>query len=202
MLQNKYKFNQSSASLEIIGLPDLSNNDGESSISIISQWKLSILNHPDIEGSAEHLKSIIKALYDYSILLLLDRERLIENKLIDIKPNNDGSHTLTLKSTKPEIKPMIMVLGNAEFSDIINCIDQLKDSKDINLNFDKLMPNFTYNKMQFKNKDITLTVFIPPLLAFLLITVFSIFSINFYERNENFENKVSFDIKTINWQKY
>ena len=202
MLQNKYKFNQSSASLEIIGLPDLSNNDGESVISIISQWKLSILNHPDIEGSAEHLKSIIKALYDYSILLLLDREKLIENKLIDIKPNNDGSHTLILKSTKPEIKPMKIVLGNAEFLDIINCLDQLKESKNINLNFDKLIPEFTHNKLKFKNKDITLTVFVPPLLAFLSITIFSILSINFYERNNNFENKVSFDIKTINWQKY
>ena len=139
MLQNSYKFNQSSVSLEIIGLPDYSKNDDEKSISIISQWKLSILNRPDIEGSADHLKNIIKAFYEYSTSLLLDQEMYLENKLIDIKPNKDGSHTIVLKSSKSEIKPLKIVLGNAEFSDLINCIDQLKYSKNIRLNFEDLI---------------------------------------------------------------
>ena len=39
MLQNKFLFNQSSVSLEIIGLPDYSNNENNDCISIISQWK-------------------------------------------------------------------------------------------------------------------------------------------------------------------
>tara|TARA_Y100000589_G_scaffold331465_1_gene385143 strand:- start:1418 stop:2026 length:609 start_codon:yes stop_codon:yes gene_type:complete len=201
MLQKKYKFNQSSVSIEIIGLPDFSNNDGENSISIISQWRLSILNHPDIEGSADHLKSIIKAFYDYSILVLLDQEKLIENKLIDIKPNNDGGHIVVLKSSKPEVKPLKMFLGNAEFSDIINCIDQIKESKNINLNFDKLTPAITYKKLYFKNKNISYSAFVPAILAVFSITILSLISINFYEKTDNLEDKVSFDIKTTNWQK-
>ena len=63
MLQNKFLFNQSSVSLEINGLPDHSNNEKKDNISIISQWKLMIIDQPVIEGNLDHLKSIMKALY-------------------------------------------------------------------------------------------------------------------------------------------
>ena len=39
-MQNKLSFHQTSVSLEIIGLPDYSNNENKDQISIISQWKL------------------------------------------------------------------------------------------------------------------------------------------------------------------
>ena len=39
MLQNRFSFHQSSVSLEIIGLPDHSNNENKGQISIISEWK-------------------------------------------------------------------------------------------------------------------------------------------------------------------
>tara|TARA_Y100001935_G_C17307760_1_gene513528 strand:- start:3133 stop:3735 length:603 start_codon:yes stop_codon:yes gene_type:complete len=199
MLQNSYKFNQSSVSLEIIGLPDYSKNDDEKSISIISQWKLSILNRPDIEGSADHLKNIIKAFYEYSTSLLLDQEMYLENKLIDIKPNKDGSHTIVLKSSKSEIKPLKIVLGNAEFSDLINCIDQLKYSKNIRLNFEDLNPLITSKKSKYQKNNIFIDKLIPPLFAIFSITILSLLSINFYDPNINSEDKVSFDSNIINW---
>ena len=199
MLQNKYKFNQSSVSLEIIGLPDYSKNDDEKSISIISQWKLSILNRPEIEGNVDHLKNIIKSIYQYSSLLLLDQEKSIENKLIDIKPNKDGRHTFILKSSKSNIKPMKLLIGNAELSDLINCIDQLKHSKNIKLNFDDLNPPMISNKKIFKKNNILFTNLVPPLLAIFSIIIFSLLGINFYEINNNTDDKVSFDSNTINW---
>ena len=55
MLQNQLIFNQSSVKLEIIGLPDYSNNENKSQISIISQWKLMIIDKPLIEGNIDHL---------------------------------------------------------------------------------------------------------------------------------------------------
>ena len=67
MLQNKLLFNQSSVSLEINGLPDYSNNENQDNISIISQWKLMIIDKPVIEGNLDHLRSIMKAFYSYSI---------------------------------------------------------------------------------------------------------------------------------------
>tara|TARA_Y100001970_G_scaffold292684_1_gene435217 strand:+ start:14767 stop:15363 length:597 start_codon:yes stop_codon:yes gene_type:complete len=196
MLQNKYKFNQSSVSLEIIGLPDYSKDDGDKTISIISQWKLSILNRPEIEGSVDHLKSIISAFYKYSISLLLDQEKSIETSLIDIKPDRKGGHILFLKSTKPEVDPLKIVIGNAEFADIINCLDQLKDSKNIKYDFNILIPDLNSKIYKLNDRKISYKVIIPPILAILSIATLSLISINFYEENNNLENKVSFDIIT------
>ena len=54
-MQNKLSFHQSSVSLEIIGLPDYSNNENKDQISIISQWKLTIVDKPLIAVSYTHL---------------------------------------------------------------------------------------------------------------------------------------------------
>ena len=202
MLQNNYKFNQSSVSLEIIGLPDYSINDNKQSISIISQWKLSIVNRPEIEGNAEHLKYIIKAFYNYSMLLLLDQETFLENKLIDIIPNTDGSHTLRLKSSKPDTKPLNITIGNAEFSDIINCLDQLKDSEYIKIDFKDLIPSINHKKLKLNKRDIIFSKSLPALMAFLSITILSFISINFYDKNINPKDKVTIDANNINWRKY
>ena len=70
MNQNKLSFHQSSVSLEIIGLPDYSNNENKDQISIISQWKLTIIDKPLIEGKIEHLWPIMNAFYIYSNLLI------------------------------------------------------------------------------------------------------------------------------------
>ena len=76
MLQNKLLFNQSSVSLEIVGLPDYSNNENKDNISIISQWKLMIIDKPVIEGNIDHLRSIMKAFYSYSNSILNDENAL------------------------------------------------------------------------------------------------------------------------------
>ena len=64
-MQNKLSFNQSSVCLEIIGLPDYSINENKDQISIISQWKLTIIDKPLIEGKIEHLMPIMNAFYIY-----------------------------------------------------------------------------------------------------------------------------------------
>ena len=84
MLQNKLLFNQSSVSLEIVGLPDFSNNENKDYISIISQWKLTIIDKPVIEGNLDHLRSIMEAFYSYSIAILNDDNASYKSKLIDI----------------------------------------------------------------------------------------------------------------------
>ena len=73
MLQNKFLFNKSSVSLEIIGLPDYSTNENNDHISIISQWKLMIIDLPLIEGNLDHLRSVMKAFYSYSAFLFFLR---------------------------------------------------------------------------------------------------------------------------------
>ena len=153
MLQNKYTFTQSSAELEIVGLPDYSKSDSEKKISIISKWKLSIIDQPDIEGGLDHLKLILQSFYKYSSLIILGKEEKLESKLIDINLDEDGLHNLLLKSTKPQVEPLKLKLGNAEFTDVLNCFDQLKQSENICFNFETISSSYKKQGFNLINKN-------------------------------------------------
>tara|TARA_B100000945_G_scaffold53821_1_gene39206 strand:+ start:278 stop:598 length:321 start_codon:yes stop_codon:yes gene_type:complete len=105
MLQNRLLFNQSSVSLEIIGLPDYSNNESNDQISIISEWKLMITDKPLIEGNIDHLSLIMDAFYCYSNFLINNEIAFYESNLIEIKADNFFTHNVLLKSSKPNVKP-------------------------------------------------------------------------------------------------
>ena len=141
MIQNKLSFHQSSASLEIFGLPDFSNNENKDQISIISQWKLTIVDKPLIEGKIEHLWPIVNAFYIYSNLLIKNEIPIYESKLIDIKADNLYEHTIVLKSSKPNIKPLILKIGNSLLSDTINCFDQLNESPKVRIKKTEILNN-------------------------------------------------------------
>ena len=148
MIQNKLSFHQSLASLEIIGLPDYSNNENKDQISIISQWKLTIIDKPLIEGKIEHLGPIMDAFYIYSNLFIKNEIPIYESKLIDIKADNLHIHNIILKSSKPNVKPLIIKIGNALLSDTINCFDQLNESSKVR--FKKTcLPNNMPKKVRF-----------------------------------------------------
>ena len=188
--QKKYSFNQSSASLEVFGLPDLSQSS-DNSISIISNWKLSINNQPEIEGNIDHLRSIINAFYKYSNLILLGEDQIIESKLVDIKLE-DGYHDICLKSTKKEVEPLTLRIGNAELCDIVSCFDQLNSSQDINLNFRDLIPLTKNSKFKYFNINNIMDTITPPVMALLSILFFSLISSYFYENKTESNENVSF----------
>ena len=164
-MQNILSFHQSSVSLEIKGLPDFSNNENKDQISIISQWKLIIIDKPLIEGKVEHLGPIMDAFYIYSYLLINNEIPLYESKLIDIKADNLHKHNIILKSTKPDVKPLIIKIGNSLLSDIINCFDQLNESSKV-----RLKKSFDFSRYPKKskfglNKNKILNLFLPPLIS-------------------------------------
>ena len=140
-MQNRLLFHQSSVSLEIIGLPDYSNNENKDQISIISQWKLNIIDKPLIEGKVEHLGPIMDAFYIYSNLLINNEIPIYESKLIDITPDNLHIHNIVLKSSKPNVKPLIIKIGNSLLSDTINCFDQLNESAKVKIKKSGLFNN-------------------------------------------------------------
>ena len=192
MLQNKYTFTQSSAELEIVGLPDYSKSDSEKKISIISKWKLSIIDQPDIEGGLDHLKLILQSFYKYSSLIILGKEEKLESKLIDISFGQDGLHNLLLKSTKPEVDPLKLKLGNAEFTDVLSCFDQLRKSEDISFNFQHTVPDIKNNYFFIRNKIKLKNLFFPPILAFLSISLISTSFIYLYENNQQREEDITY----------
>ena len=188
MMQNKLTFHQSSVSLEIIGLPDYSNNEYKDEISIISQWKLTIINKPLIEGKVEHLGPIMEAFYIYSNLLIKNEIPLYESKLIDIKAENLNIHNIVLKSSKPNVKPLTLKIGNSLLSDTINCFDQLNESskiriktKDLSKNISKKIKCGLNNKTQFSN------LILPPFIAICSLILFSSAFIYLYDPIENKE---------------
>tara|TARA_Y100000991_G_scaffold149243_1_gene113094 strand:- start:431 stop:1018 length:588 start_codon:yes stop_codon:yes gene_type:complete len=189
-MQNKLVFHQSSVSLEIIGLPDYSNNENKDQISIISQWRLTIVDKPLIEGKIEHLGPIMDAFYIYSNLLINNGTPLYESKLIDIKAINLNTHNIVLKSTKPEVKPLIIRIGNSSFSDTINCFDQLSESSKVRLKnsviYNSMPKKFTFtlnNKAKFFN------LFLPPFIAICSLVLFSSAFIYFYDPLEDKEKR-------------
>ena len=203
MLQNKFLFNQSSVSLEIIGLPDYSNNENKDYISIISQWKLMIIDKPVIEGNIDHLRTIMRAFYSYSISLLNNEIALFESNLIDIKSENSYTHILLLKSSKPDVKPLNIKIGNSVLADIINCFDQLGSSNKVKNIYSKEFKRFQNKKYLFLLDKINfLNFLLPPIISLCSIFLISTTFIYFYENNDNrslLDNKdKQISIKSIN----
>ena len=190
MMQNKLSFHQSSASLEIIGLPDYSNNENKDQISIISQWKLTIVDKPLIEGKIEHLGPIMDAFYIYSNLLIKNEIPIYESKLIDIKADNLHIHNIVLKSSKPNVKPLVLKIGNSLLSDTINCFDQLNESPKVRIKKTDITANIP-KKLRFGSNKKTkfFNFFIPPFIAFCSLILFSSSFIYFYSPFENIEKK-------------
>ena len=196
MIQNKLSFHQSSVSLEIIGLPDYSNNENKDQISIISQWKLTIIDKPLIEGKIEHLGPIMDAFYIYSNLLINNEIPLYESRLIDIKADNLHIHNIVLKSSKPDVNPLIIKIGNSLLSDIINCFDQLNESSKVRIkksidfnNIPKKVRFRLYNKVNF------LKMFLPPFFSICSLLLFSFTLIYFYSPPENKEKNELINLK-------
>ena len=189
-MQNKLSFHQSSVSLEIIGLPDYSNNDNKDKISIISHWKLTIIDKPLIEGKIEHLGPIMNAFYIYSNLLIKNKIPLYESKLIDIKAENLHIHNIVLKSSKPNVKPLILKIGNSLLLDTINCFDQLSESPKVLIKKSDLTNNI-HKKLRFGlNDKVKFFNFIIPLfVAICSLILFSSSFIYFYNPVENKEKK-------------
>ena len=188
MIQNNLSFHQSSVRLEIIGLPDYSNNEKNDQISIISQWKLTMVDKPLIEGKLEHLGPIMNAFYIYSNLLIKNEFPVYESKLIDIKADNLHIHNIVLKSSKPNVKPLILKIGNSLLSDTINCFDQLNESSKVRIKETDLyytLPN--KNRFGLYNKVKFFKFIMPPFIAVCSLILFSSIFIIFYNPIEDKE---------------
>ncbi len=190
MLQNKLVFNQSSVSLEIIGLPDYANNEGKNQISIISNWKLLIIDKPLIEGNIDHLSSIMGAFYSYANFLIYNETPFYESQFIDIKAENYFTHNVLLKSSKPNVKPLKIKIGNSVLSDIINCFDQFNSSSKVRkVNSVVLTKHSTFGFFNFINKDKIFSNLLPPIISLCSLFLISSMLITLYNLNEDKEKK-------------
>ena len=134
MINLSYRFDQNSSSLEISGMPDVSKGDSENTIGIISSWKLKIIGSPLLEGEKEHLENLMQVILQYTRSYISGiRETYTSNKnIVTITPYG-FNHKLLLNSTKKDIKPLEIILDDAELSDLTRCLDLLRFDPRFNL---------------------------------------------------------------------
>ena len=156
-----------------------------------------IIDKPVIEGNIDHLKTIMRAFYSYSISLISNEISLFESNLIDIKPENSHTHILLLKSSKPDVKPLNIRIGNSVLADIINCFDQLGSSNKVKNIYSKELKSLQRKKyLSLLDKTNILNFLLPPIISLGSIFLFSTTFIYLYDNNDN-SSLLSFKDKFI-----
>ena len=146
MINLSYRFDQNSSSLELDGMPDVSNGDSENTIGILSSWTLKIIGSPTLEGEKDHLENLMQVILQYSRSYISGiRKTFISKKsIVTISPFG-SSHKLLLNSTKKDVKPLEIILDDSELSDLTQCLDLLRFDSRFNLNWNITLDR-PYNK--------------------------------------------------------
>ena len=137
MINLSYRFDQDSCSLDLSGMPDVSLGDSEKTIGIISSWTLKIIGFPLLEGEKEHLDNLMQVILQYSRTYISGiRTSIVSNKnIVTISPLG-ANHKLLLNSTKEGVKPLEIILDDAELSDLTRCLDLLRFDPRFNVKWD------------------------------------------------------------------
>ena len=143
MINLSYRFDQNSVSLELAGIPDVTNGDSKDIIGILSSWSLKIIGLPTLEGEKEHLYNLMQVIFQYSRSYVsgIRKTFISDKKIVTISPFGI-KHKLLLKSTKKDVKPLEITLDDSELSDLTRCFDLLRYDQRFNLkwNFIKEKP--------------------------------------------------------------
>ena len=136
MINLSYRFSQNSSSLEIAGMPDVSNGDSEHTIGILSSWTLKIIGSPMLEGEKEHLDNLMEVILQYSRSYIsgIRKTFISNNNIVTIAPLG-VDHKLLLKSTKKGVKPLEIILDDSELADLTRCLDLLRFDNRFNISW-------------------------------------------------------------------
>ena len=134
MINLSYRFSQNSSSLQLAGMPDVSNGDADDTIGILSSWTLKIIGSPLLEGEKEHLDNLMEVILQYSRSYISGiRKTFISNNNIVTMAPLGVNHKLLLKSSKKGVKPLEIILDDSELSDLTRCIDLLRFDSRLNI---------------------------------------------------------------------
>ena len=181
MINLSYRFDQDSSSLQLSGMPDVSNGDSDETIGILSSWTLRIIGSPVLEGEKEHLDNLMEVIVQYSRSYISGvRKTFISNKkIVTISPFGI-SHKLLLKSSRKEVKPLEIILDDAELSDLTRCLDLLRFDSRFNIRWDihdekrlskKNILDTVKNYKNYSNFFYSLLVFLSTSLVLLFVPI-------------------------------
>ena len=130
----------------------------------------------------------MNAFYIYSGLLIKNEIPIYESKLIDIKADNLHIHNIVLKSSKQNVKPLTIKIGNSLLLDTINCFDQLNESTKVRIK--KTDHSYKIPKKARFGLDKKVKLFnflMPPFIAIFSLILFSYTFIYLYNPFEDKE---------------
>ncbi|UPM50745.1 DUF4335 domain-containing protein [Synechococcus sp. A10-1-5-1] len=121
------RYEQTSCRLIVEGLPDLSAGQSSSTIGILTGFTMGLAGHTELEGQREHLQALLFAVIPYARHLLSGVPKAFgaADAPVAIAPG-DGCHQLELRSSQPNTPPLTLRLDDAELSDLVRCLDQLR----------------------------------------------------------------------------
>ena len=129
MQKNTYRYEQTAALLLVEGYPDLSAGHGNEAIGILSAWRLQLIGTPELEGTRDHLESLMSAVMPYA------RHQLsgvglrfgADGGFVSIGPMDSGSgYQLELRSSREGVEPLQIKLDDADLADLVRCLDRLR----------------------------------------------------------------------------
>ena len=127
MLKQSYRYDQTTARLEVEGLPDFSAGHAEQAIGILSIWRLKIVGASELEGKREHLEALMQVVIPYVRLRLSGVVRSLGALHDPVRLVPDGAqHRLDLTSGQQDIPPLSIHLDDAQLADLVRCLDALR----------------------------------------------------------------------------
>ena len=129
MQKNSYRYEQSAALLLVEGYPDLSAGHGNEAIGILSAWRLQLIGTPELEGTRDHLESLMTAVMPYARHQLsgVGRRFGANSSFVSIGPMESGpGHQLELRSSREGVEPLQLKLDDADLADLVRCLDRLR----------------------------------------------------------------------------
>ena len=129
MQKNTYRYEQTAALLLVEGYPDLSAAHGKEAIGILSAWRLQLIGTPELEGTRDHLESLMNAVLPYARHQLsgVSLRFGADGGFVSIGPMNFGNgHQLELRSSREGVEPLQINLDDADLADLVHCLDRLR----------------------------------------------------------------------------
>ena len=142
MQKNSYRYEQSAALLLVEGYPDLSAGHGNEAIGILSAWRLQLIGAPELEGTRDHLESLMTAVMPYARHQLsgVGRRFGANSSFVSIGPIESGpGHQLELRSSREGVEPLQLKLDDAELADLVRCLDRLRLDERVKLTWTCLL---------------------------------------------------------------
>ena len=93
---------------------------------------------PEVEGTRDHLESMMSVVMPYARYRLSGIGRRFggDSRFVCIQPvESEDRHQLELRSSRDGVQPLQLTIDDAELADLVRCLDRLRLDERIRLNW-------------------------------------------------------------------